>query len=453
MKQPLTCIILAAGKGTRMKSQTHKVLHQVAGRSLLDHVLAGVAPLTPAQTVVVVGAGRDQVESAIAQVPAVTTALQEPQYGTGHAVLAARPKIDVMEGVTLILYGDVPFVPTAVMAQMVQSAAEQGGPVVLGFDAVVPGAYGRLVLGEDGLLECIVEAKDAGSSELAIKLCNSGIMAAPTAQLFSLLDAVGNDNAAGEYYLTDIVSIARSRAVPVSVVEASEADVMGVNSRADLAVAEQVFQQRRRSEMMDQGVTLHAPDTVFFHCDTQIRADVVVEQNVVFGPGVTIESGAIIRAFSHLEGCLVESGASVGPYARLRPGAHIGAKAKIGNFVEVKNARLAEGAKASHLSYIGDADVGENANIGAGTITCNYDGYFKYRTVIGAGAFIGSNTSLIAPVTIGDNAITGAGSAIAKDVDAGALGITRAPQTTKTGWASRFMAMMSAKKAANKKSA
>ncbi|MEO0410272.1 MAG: bifunctional UDP-N-acetylglucosamine diphosphorylase/glucosamine-1-phosphate N-acetyltransferase GlmU [Pseudomonadota bacterium] len=453
MTQPITCIILAAGKGTRMKSQTHKVLHKVAGRSLLGHVLAGVEPLTPAQTVVVVGAGRDQVEAAIAGSAGVTTALQEPQYGTGHAVLAAKLEVETSVGITLILYGDVPFVPTDIMAQMTATAAQQGGPVILGFDADNPGAYGRLVLGADAMLERIVEAKDASTDELAITLCNSGIMAAPTEQLFSLLDAVGNNNAAGEYYLTDIVAIARTRRLSVNVVQADEVDVMGVNSRADLAVAEKVFQQQRRQEMMDGGVTLQAPDTVFFQADTTVGPDVVIEQNVVFGPGVSIESGAIIRAFSHLEGCHVESGASVGPYARLRPGAQIGANAKVGNFVEVKNARLAAGAKASHLSYIGDADVGQNANIGAGTITCNYDGYFKYRTVIGSGAFIGSNTSLIAPVTIGENAITGAGSAIAKDVEAGALGITRAPQSTKAGWASRFMAMMSAKKAAKKKSA
>lgn len=436
-----------------MQSQLHKVLHTVAGRTLLGHVLANVAPLEPEQTVVVVGAGRDQVEASIKGQSKVTTALQEPQHGTGHAVMCARSALKEHIGVTLILYGDVPFVPTKTMQEMVDAAREQVGPVVLGFEAATPGSYGRLVMDKRGLLLRIVEAKDATAEEREITLCNSGIMAVPTQQLFDLLDAVGTDNAAGEYYLTDIVAIARSKNLPVSVVRTHETDVLGVNSRADLAAAEAAFQAKCRKKMLTNGVTLKAPDTVFFQADTDISSDVVVEQNVVFGPGVCVESGATIRAFSHLEGCHVETGAVVGPYARLRPGAHIGASAKIGNFVEVKNAHFGAGAKASHLSYIGDSDVGRNANIGAGTITCNYDGYFKYRTTIGEGAFIGSNTSLVAPVTIGDNAITGAGSTITTSIDAGALGLTRAKQTEKKGWAARFMAVMSSKKAALKKPA
>ncbi|MEM7570315.1 MAG: bifunctional UDP-N-acetylglucosamine diphosphorylase/glucosamine-1-phosphate N-acetyltransferase GlmU [Pseudomonadota bacterium] len=448
MTQPITCIILAAGKGTRMKSRTHKVLHEVGGRSLLGHVLSNAAPLQPAQTVIVVGAGREQVEAAVAGMDGVKTALQEPQNGTGHAVMCARPALETEEGTTLILYGDVPFVPTAIMAQLIEAAAK--GPAVLGFEAGNPGAYGRLLVSDTGSLERIVEAKDASADERAITFCNSGIMAVPTQQLFDLLDKVGNDNAAGEYYLTDIVALARERGLPIAALKAAEEDVIGVNSRGDLAAAEAVFQHSKRAEMMASGVTLQAPDSVYFYADTQIAPDVVIEPNVVFGPGVTVESGATVRAFSHLEGCHIDSGATVGPYARLRPGAQIGADAKVGNFVEIKNASLGVGAKASHLSYIGDAEVGDHANIGAGTITCNYDGYFKYRTSIGAHAFIGSNTSLVAPVTVGEGAITGAGSAISQDVEAGALALTRAPQANKPGWAARFMAMMAAKKSKKK---
>lgn len=447
MNEPITCVVLAAGKGTRMKSQIHKVLHKVGGRSLLDHVLAGVEPLNPEQTIIVVGSGREQIEGAIKGRQGLKTALQEPQNGTGHAVQCAQAALDISAGVTLILYGDVPFVPTDTNRALVEKALESAGPVVLGFEAHDPGSYGRLVLGQNGALSRIVEAKDANDAELAIRLCNSGIMAVPTALLFSLLEEVKNDNAAGEYYLTDIVEIAAAREIPCTVVTALENDVMGVNSRADLASAEAAFQTKRRTDMMAKGVTLYSPETTYFQWDTEISSDVDIEPNVIFGPNVRVERDVTIRAFSHLEGCTIKKGASVGPYARLRPGADIGPGVKIGNFVEVKNAALAAGAKASHLSYIGDADVGEGANIGAGTITCNYDGYFKHRTTIGANAFIGSNTSLVAPVVVGEGAITGAGSAITKDVDEGALAVTRAPQSHRKGWAARFMATMAAKKA------
>lgn len=450
MVSSITCIVLAAGKGTRMRSQRHKVLHEVAGRSLLGHVLASTKDIGASQVIVVVGAGRDQVEASLAGQDSITTALQAEQLGTGHAVLCAKDAIANKAGVTLVLYGDVPFVSAATLANLEETARISGGVAVLGFHAADPGAYGRLVTGADGALEAIVEFKDAPEEVRAITLCNSGILAAPTAVLFDLLSKVTNENTAEEYYLTDVVSLARADGLTTSVTVADEAEVQGVNSRLDLGAAEASFQARKRAAMMTNGVTLQAPDSVYFNVDTVVEPDVVIEPNVVFGPGVTVKTGAAIRAFSHLEGCIVEGGAIVGPYARLRPGAHIGEGAKIGNFVEVKNAVFEAGAKANHLSYIGDAHVGAKANIGAGTITCNYDGFFKYKTQIGNGAFIGSNSALVAPVSIGDNAIVGAGSAVTKDVDAGALGVTRAPQTQKQGWATKFQTIMAAKKAAKK---
>lgn len=453
MSSPITCIILAAGKGTRMRSQRHKVLHEVAGRSLLGHVLASTKAIGAAQVIVVVGAGREQVEASLEGDAHVSTALQEEQLGTGHAVVCAKDAVAAMEGVTLVLYGDVPFVSAETLQSLQQTAQANAGVAVLGFHAADPGAYGRLVTNETGDLDAIVEYKDATDEQRAITLCNSGILAAPTRLLFELLADVKSDNAAGEYYLTDVVALARTRGVQASVTVADEAEVQGVNSRLDLSAAEASFQQRTRAAMMAAGVTLQAPSSVHFHYDTVLEPDVMIEPNVVFGPGVVVKEGAIVRAFSHLEGCVIESGAVVGPYARLRPGAHIGQGAKIGNFVEVKNARFDAGAKANHLSYIGDAHVGEKANIGAGTITCNYDGFFKYKTQIGAGAFIGSNSALVAPVTIGDKAIVGAGSAITKDVEAGDLAVTRAPQAAKTSWARKFQTIMSAKKAAKSNSA
>lgn len=433
-----------------MRSQRHKVLHQVAGRSLLGHVLASTQDIGASQVIVVVGAGRDQVEASLEGQGNIATALQGEQLGTGHAVVCAKDAVSDMAGVTLVLYGDVPFVSADTLKNLEATARTSGGIAVLGFHAADPGAYGRLVTDTDGALEAIVEFKDASPDVRAITLCNSGILAAPTAVLFDLLAKVKNENAAGEYYLTDIVALARADGLAASVTEADEAEVQGVNSRLDLGAAEASFQARKRAEMMTKGVTLQAPDTVYFHVDTQVEPDVMIEPNVVFGPGAHVKSGATIRAFSHLEGCVVESGAVVGPYARLRPGAKIGEGAKIGNFVEVKNATFEAGAKANHLSYIGDAHVGAKANIGAGTITCNYDGFFKYKTRIGDGAFIGSNSALVAPVTIGDNAIVGAGSAVTKDVEPGALGVTRAPQVQKQGWAFKFQTIMAAKKAAKK---
>jgi bifunctional UDP-N-acetylglucosamine pyrophosphorylase / glucosamine-1-phosphate N-acetyltransferase len=446
LKRPLAAIILAAGSGTRMKSATHKVLHPIAGKPMLHHLLDAVAGLGAERTVVVVGAAGDQVEASVAG-REVSIAWQHEQLGTGHAVAQAKEALAGFAGDVLILYGDVPLVSAATMSRMIDrlNFGIEPRAVVLGFRPADAGAYGRIIAGADGTIAKMVEYKDASAEERGIDLCNSGLMAVRSADLFVLLDAIGNDNAAGEYYLPDIVMLPGQASAVIEVEDAAE--VTGVNSRAELAALERVWQDRRRAAAMAEGVSLVAPETVFFSHDTALARDVVVEPNVVFGPGVRVAEGARIRAFSHLEGADVGPGCEVGPYARLRPGAVLEARAKIGNFVEVKKARLGEGAKANHLAYIGDADIGANANIGAGTITCNYDGYFKYRTVIGDGAFIGSNSALVAPVTIGANAIVGAGATLTKDVGEGDLAIVRPAQETKPGWAARFHATMKAKKA------
>ena len=430
-------VILAAGKGTRMRSDRHKVLHPIGGQPMIHHLLDTLADLGAAREVLVIGDRRDQLEAAL-EGRDVAIAIQEPQLGTGHAVQAARDSLADFDGTLLILYGDVPLVSGATMQALIDARAAGPDVVVLGFRPPDPGQYGRLVVNAAGHLDAIVEYKDASEDERAIGLCNSGMMAADAALLFDLLDQVGNDNAAGEYYLTDIVAIARARGLDVGVVEADAQELTGVNSRADLAVLEAIFQTRMRAAAMVAGVTLIDPTTVYFAHDTALGRDVVIEPNVVFGPGVSVADGAVIRAFSHLEGAAVDQGASIGPYARLRPGAAIGQGARVGNFVEVKNATLEAGAKANHLSYIGDARVGAAANVGAGTITCNYDGFDKYVTDIGAGAFIGSNTALVAPVKVGDGAIVGAGSVVTRDVPADALGVTRAQQKDIEGWAQRF---------------
>lgn len=444
--RPLAVIILAAGQGTRMKSALHKVLHPVAGRPMLLHLLASVEPLNPQRKVVIVGAGRDQVESAVAGM-GVEIAVQKEQLGTGHAVLQARDALGHFAGDVLILYGDVPLVSTATMREMLDRLNQGDEPrsVVLGFRPDNPGAYGRIVADGQGVIDKMVEYKDATAEERQITLCNSGLMAVRSMDLFVLLDTIGNDNAAGEYYLPDIVMLPGATS---AVIESDAEEVAGVNSRVELATVEASWQRRRRDQAMRDGATLIAPETVFFSHDTYLGRDVVVEPNVVFGPGVVVEDGVTIHAFSHLEGARIMAGAEIGPYARLRPGAVIGTSAKVGNFVEIKKSVLGEGAKANHLSYIGDATVGAGANIGAGTITCNYDGFFKYHTEIGAGAFIGSNSALVAPVKVGDGAIVGAGSVLTRDVDADALALTRAKQEARPGWAARFRAMMKAKKAA-----
>ena len=448
-QRPVAAIILAAGKGTRMKSDLHKVLHPLAGRPMLEHLLASVAELGAERTVVVVGAGREQVEPVVAKTGG-TVAVQEPQLGTAHAVQQAEPALAGLSGDVLILYGDVPFVSAATMRAMLARLHAEPAPaaVVLAFRPADPLRYGRVIVHADGTIEKMIEYKDADEAQRAVNLCNSGIMAVRAADLWPLLARVGNANAAGEYYLPDIVMIAAADGRNSVVVETSEAEVTGVNSRAELAALEAAWQRARRTEMMDAGVTLIAPETVWFSHDTKIARDTVIEPNVFFGPGVTIGERVRIKGFSHIEGATIGEGAEVGPYARLRPGTILGAGAKIGNFVETKKATLGAGAKANHLTYLGDAEVGAGANIGAGTITCNYDGFFKYRTSIGEGAFIGSNSALVAPVAIGKEATVGAGSVITRDVEAGALGLTRAEQVVKPGWGTRFRAMMAARKAA-----
>jgi bifunctional UDP-N-acetylglucosamine pyrophosphorylase/glucosamine-1-phosphate N-acetyltransferase len=444
-------VILAAGKGTRMKSDLHKVLHPIAGRAMLDHLLASVDELGPERTVVVVGSGREQIEAAVGT--RASTVLQEPQLGTGHAVQQAKDLLADFDGDVLVLYGDVPFVSAATMRRMLERLRESDAPasVVLTFRAADPGAYGRVISKDGRTIAKMVEFKDASDAERAVNLCNSGMLAARSNELFSLLGRIGNDNAAGEYYLPDIVMAALGDGRASACIETGEAEVRGINSRAELAAAEAQWQDFKRQEAMANGASLRAPETVFFSYDTVIGRDVIIEPNVVFGPGVTIADGARIKAFCHLEGARVGEGCEVGPFARLRPGSEMKRGAKIGNFVEMKQTVLGEGAKASHLTYLGDAEVGAGANIGAGTITCNYDGYFKHRTVIGERAFIGSNSALIAPVRIGADAIVAAGSAVSRDVDEGELRMVRAEQLVKPGWADRFHDAMKRKKAAEKK--
>lgn len=449
-RRPVAAIILAAGMGTRMKSETHKVLHPIGGRPMLLHLMASVNNIAPERTVVVVGARREQVETAVAGTGAVVVT-QEPQLGTAHAVLQAKAALADFDGDILVLYGDVPFIESATMRLMLAklNSAEAPAAVVLGFRAADPGAYGRIDA-DDGLIRKMVEFKDASPAERGINLCNSGLLAVRSSDLWPLLERVGNDNAAGEYYLPDIIMLAKTDGRASRVVETAEAEVMGINSRAELAVAEARFQSERRAYFMKEGVTLTDPGSVFFAFDTQIAADVSIAPSVVFGPGVSVGAGTRIHAFSHIEGTKIGEKAEIGPYARLRPGTDLAKGVKIGNFVETKKAVFAEGAKANHLSYIGDATVGTKANIGAGTITCNYDGFFKYKTEIGAGAFIGSNSALVAPVKIGDGAIVGAGSVMTKDVEADALAVARGVQDSKPGWAARFREAMTAKKKAAK---
>ncbi|WP_369678907.1 bifunctional UDP-N-acetylglucosamine diphosphorylase/glucosamine-1-phosphate N-acetyltransferase GlmU [Novosphingobium sp. B 225] len=447
---PIAAIVLAAGKGTRMKSDLHKVLHPIAGRPMLEHLLASVAELEPAQQVVVVGSGREQLEAALGSRAAF--AVQEPQLGTAHAVQQAEGALAGFSGDVLVMYGDVPFVAPATMREMLERLHGEDEPavVVLGFVPEDALQYGRVIAVGDRIVK-MVEYKDADPDERDCRLCNSGLMAARAADLFALLARVGNDNAQGEYYLPDVVNIALGDGRVCAVVTTEDPDeVAGINSRAELAEAEQRWQQRRRRRAMDDGASLVAPETVWFAWDTRVGRDVLIEPNVVFGPGVSIADRVKVRAFCHLEGATLASGVEVGPYARLRPGAVLEEKAKVGNFVEVKQATLGKGAKANHLSYIGDAEVGAGANIGAGTITCNYDGYFKYKTVIGERAFIGSNSALVAPVKIGADAIVGAGSAVTRDVAPGELRIVRAEQLVKPGWADRFHDAMKKKKAEKK---
>ena len=438
-------MILAAGQGTRMKSPTPKVLHPVAGRTMLDHAIDTAQALGCERVVVVVGAHSPEVGAA-AEKRGVRTALQDPPLGTGHAVLAAKDALADFDGDVLVTYADVPLLTGEAIAPLFELREQGADLAVLGFHAEDPGAYGRLIMGKGDELLQIVEAKDATEVERQVTACNSGVLAADRELLFSLLADVKNENAKQEYYLTDVVGLARGRGPSTRAAFAPEASMLGVNSQAELAAAEALWQIRRRVELMAEGVTMTAPETVFLAWDTKIEGGAVIEPNVVFGPGVTVESRAVIRAFSHLEGATVRSGALIGPYARLRPGADIGEDAHIGNFVEVKKVKVGAGAKANHLSYLGDGTVGPKANIGAGTIFCNYDGFDKFETHVGAGAFIGSNTALVAPVTVGDGAFTGSGSVITRDVPADALALERSPQTEKPGWAARFREAKAARK-------
>ncbi|WP_262407988.1 bifunctional UDP-N-acetylglucosamine diphosphorylase/glucosamine-1-phosphate N-acetyltransferase GlmU [Sphingopyxis sp. OPL5] len=450
MSNPIAAVILAAGKGTRMKSDLHKVLHPIAGRPMLLHLMASVDALRPAKKVVVVGDKADQLEAALAG--SADLAVQDPQLGTGHAVQQAEGALTGFDGDVLILYGDVPFVPAATMQAMIDRLAAADAPavVVLAFEPADPLQYGRVIVEGDRVTK-MVEHKDATEPERAVTLCNSGLMAARSADLFALLARVTDDNAAKEFYLVDIVNIANADGRHCAVVKTDPADVAGINSRAELAAAEAQWQDFKREEAMAGGASLRAPDTVWFSWDTELGRDVTIEPHVFFGPGVTIADNVTIRGFSHIEGASIASGCEVGPFARLRTGTVLEEKAKVGNFVEVKKTTLGKGAKANHLTYLGDATVGAGANIGAGTITCNYDGYFKYRTEIGENAFIGSNSALVAPVKIGRDAIVAAGSAVTRDVADGELRLVRGEQLVKPNWADRFHDAMRKKKAAEKK--
>jgi bifunctional UDP-N-acetylglucosamine pyrophosphorylase/glucosamine-1-phosphate N-acetyltransferase len=434
--QSIAAILLAAGQGTRMKSAKPKVMHALAGRPMILHLLDMVRSLDAAQSVVVTGPGMEEITAAVA--PA-STVLQQERNGTAHAVAQAKPLLKDFDGTVLVLYGDTPLITKATIEAMLERRAQvpNTAVVVLGFRPKHGGEYGRLVFGANGL-QAIVEYKDATPEQRAIPLCNSGVMAIDGKHLFPLLDKIGNANAKGEYYLTDIVKLAVSQGLTASYVEADEEELLGVNSRAELAEAEALVQKRLRAKAMAGGVTLVDPASVTLNWDTELGQDVTIGPNVVFGQGVTVAANVEIRAFCHLEGVSIASGAQIGPFARLRPGAEIGENVHIGNFVEVKKAVIEAGAKINHLTYIGDARVGAGANIGAGTITCNYDGFGKYVTDIGAGAFIGSNSSLVAPVKIGDGAVIGAGSVITKDVAGDSLAVARGTQMELPGWAEKF---------------
>ncbi len=434
-----------------MKSALPKVLHEIAGVAMLTHVMEAAQASGLSDTALVIAPGMSAVEeTARGLEPNVQLFVQDTQLGTAHAVLSARAALEEFTGDVVILYGDTPLIRPETLTQ-IRSALKDGADLaVLGFEAEDPTGYGRLITDKMGTLIAVREEKDANREERAVTLCNSGVFAFRGENLLSLLDRIGNDNAKGEYYLTDAVELAHGEGLSTTVVICEEREVMGVNSKVQLAAAEAGVQERLRVQAMEDGATLIAPETVFLAKDTKLGRDVIVEPNVIFGPGVTVEEGARIRAFSHLEGAHVGKGAIVGPFARLRPGTDLGPEVRVGNFVEVKNARMEEGSKANHLAYVGDTRVGAKANLGAGTITCNYDGFDKHHTDIGQGVFVGSNTALVAPVKIGDGAFIGSGSVITKDVPADALVVTRGPLDQRDGWAAKVRARR-ARSSGNKK--
>lgn len=438
-------IILAAGKSTRMKSHTSKVLHKVGGRPMMDWVTALARSAQAEPIICVVGEANHDVR-AHAESLGLMIAVQEPQLGTAHAVLAAKAALGDFQGDVAVLYADTPLIEAPTLEAVFEGLENGGDVCVLGFEPQDPAAYGRLIMDGDELT-AIVEAKEASPAQLAVGFCNSGVMAASAADMFSALGRVGNNNAKGEYYLTDVIEILRGDGKKAVAVKAAADDVLGVNSRSDLAEAEAAFQNRMRGRMMARGVTLRDPASTYFAYDTAIEADADIGANVVFGPGVSIESDAVIHPFCHIEGTRIGKAAQIGPFARLRPGTEMAAGSKAGNFVETKKAKIGKGSKINHLSYIGDAVVGEAVNIGAGTITCNYDGYFKHVTTIEDGAFIGTNSSLVAPLTIGAGAFLGSGGVVTNDVPADALALGRAKQVNKAGWAARYHAAQKKRKA------
>lgn len=445
---PTSVILLAAGQGSRMNSDLPKVLHPLAGAPLIAHALRSARGIEPERIVVVTGVGAGAVEAAVAELePEAVTVQQTEQRGTGDAVRVALPALAGATGDVVVLYGDTPFIEPDTLQAMLDARVEGAAVVVLGFEAEEPGAYGRLVLDAGGDLAAIVEAREATPDQLAIRLCNCGVVAVDAELLPELVAALRDDNAKGEFYLTDIVALARARGLRAKVIVCGEAETLGVNSRLDLAHAEAAFQARARYEAMENGVTLTDPDTVWFAFDTYVGRDSVIGPNVFFGPGVTIESGVEILPFCHLEGCHVSRGSRIGPFARLRPGAELAEDTHVGNFVEIKNAIVDEGAKINHLTYVGDAHVGARTNIGAGTIFCNYDGVFKHRTEVGADVFVGSNSALVAPVRIGAGALIAAGSVVTEEVPPGALAVARARQENKPGLGARLMSRLRALKA------
>tara|TARA_B110000046_G_scaffold97304_1_gene105015 strand:- start:2255 stop:3613 length:1359 start_codon:yes stop_codon:yes gene_type:complete len=445
-------IILSAGMGTRMQSDLPKVLHNVACEPLLIHSMRTASQIGAHKTIVVTGHGaKDVAKVATSFDPSAEIVNQSEQFGTAHAVDQTRKALLNFDGEVFVLYGDTPFIEPSTLLRMSKERNDGAKVVVLGFNTKRKNSYGRLIISPDGSLEEIVEYKDANTDQRKISFCNSGVICTDSKLLFNLIAEVENNNANNEFYLTDIVKLAKNKNLKCAAVECAENEAMGINSKVELANAETYFQTRKRIEMMLNGVTLIAPETVWFATDTVVGRDTIIEQNVIFGPEATVESHALIKSFSHIEGAHVSKGAIVGPFARLRPGAELANNSKVGNFCEVKKSQVGEGAKINHLSYIGDTKIGDNANIGAGTITCNYDGVSKHFTEIGESAFIGSNNSLVAPVRVGDKAMTASGSVITKDVPNGDLGIARAPQDNKKGFAVKFFKRLKAIKLANKK--